>query len=166
MSNSTVQFPTEQRVHITLAVSNLKKSAEFYLNLFRVFPTKTRESYARFEVVEPPLNLSLIESAKANGHSDPISHFGIQLKSAEALASAKSRVESLGLATQKEESVNCCHAVQDKFWIVDPDGFRWEFFVVLEDNVSETSEEGQGSTVNESEGICCPTSKQQPCCPC
>ena len=31
-----------------------------------------------------------------------------------------------------EEATACCYAVQDKVWAVDPDGHKWEVFVVLE----------------------------------
>jgi hypothetical protein len=34
---------------------------------------------------------------------------------------------------------NCCYALQDKTWVHDPDGNEWEVFVVLEDNLAETS---------------------------
>src|SRR5919199_6797585 len=34
---------------------------------------------------------------------------------------------------------SCCYAVQDKTWVADPDGNEWEAFVVLEDNLPETT---------------------------
>lgn len=27
-------------------------------------------------------------------------------------------------------NVDCCFALQDKTWITDPDGYRWEIFTV------------------------------------
>lgn len=80
-----------------------------------------------------PVNLSMIQSDHARGPADATSHFGIQVKSISAVNDMRRRLESAGLATKVEESVNCCHAVQDKIWILDPNGHRWEVFVVLDD---------------------------------
>jgi hypothetical protein len=27
-------------------------------------------------------------------------------------------------------STDCCYALQDKIWVTDPNGYRWEIFVV------------------------------------
>ncbi len=155
MSESAVQFAAECRVHIGLAVSSVDRSAAFYQTIFDVEPTKTRPGYARFEVTEPALNLSVIQTQQAQGPGDPTSHFGIQVKSIAAVAEMRTRLESAGLATQVEDSVNCCHAVQDKVWVVDPDGHRWEVFVVLDD----------APTSSDSSNIpCCPSDDDEPCC--
>lgn len=114
MSKSAVQFATDRRVHISLAVSDVDHSTEFYQTVFNTDPTKTRLGYARFEVPEPPLNLSIIQSREAKGPSDPTSHFGIQVKSSAAVEYMRRRLDTAGLATRIEASVNCCHAVQDK----------------------------------------------------
>lgn len=153
MSESAVQFATSRRIHIGLGVASVDRSREFYRALFDVEPTKTRSDYARFELSDPPLNLSLIQTEQAVAAGDSVSHFGIQVKSTSAVSEMRGRLESLGLATDVEESVNCCHAVQDKIWIVDPDGRRWEVFVVLDD-APEMSANGE----------CCSTSGEDPCC--
>jgi hypothetical protein len=44
-----------------------------------------------------------------------------------------------GLYTRDEMQTNCCYALQDKTWVRDPDGNEWEAFVVLQDNLTETS---------------------------
>ena len=44
-----------------------------------------------------------------------------------------------GLSTHDEMQTNCCYAIQDKTWVRDPDGNEWEVFVVLKDNLAETS---------------------------
>lgn len=155
MTDSAVQFATDRRVHISLAVSDVKRSIEFYQELFDASPTKTRPGYARFEVREPPLNLSMVQSGQAKGPADATSHFGIQVKSISAVNDMRRRLESPGLAMKVEESVNCCHAVQDKIWIVDPDSHRWEVFVVLDD-----TPEGKANSDSE----CCPPSQAEPCC--
>ncbi len=155
MSKSAVQFATERRVHISLAVSGVDRSTQFYQAVFDAEPTKTRPGYARFEVAEPPLNLSIIQSSEAKGPADATSHFGIQVKSTAAVEDIRRRLESAGLATRIEDSVNCCHAVQDKIWVVDPDGHRWEVFVVLDDAPT-----GEADSNHE----CCPVTQNEVCC--
>jgi hypothetical protein len=85
----------------------------------------------KFEVIEPPVNFVLNEDpAMTPGGS--LSHFGIQVKSTAAVTSAQARLAAAGLETLAEEQTNCCHAVQDKIWVRDPDGHQWEFFVVTQ----------------------------------
>jgi hypothetical protein len=44
----------------------------------------------------------------------------------------RERWQEAGLLPRDEMQTNCCHAVQDKAWVSDPDGNEWEVFVVLE----------------------------------
>jgi catechol 2,3-dioxygenase-like lactoylglutathione lyase family enzyme len=128
---SIVDFPTNTRIHVALAVSDVERSRAFYEALLGQQPAKVRDGYVKFEVLEPPLNLSLNRAAEASGRRDGISHFGIQVKSTRAVVEARDRLVSAGLTPRDENGVTCCFAVQDKFWLTDPDGHEWEFFVVL-----------------------------------
>jgi hypothetical protein len=51
----------------------------------------------------------------------------------------RQRWNEAGLVSRDEMQTNCCYARQDKAWVRDPDGNEWEVFVVLEDNLAETS---------------------------
>jgi hypothetical protein len=42
-------------------------------------------------------------------------------------------VTARGVASFDEKDTTCCYARQDKFWVSDPDGNRWEVYTVLED---------------------------------
>ena len=132
-------FPTQMRIHMGLRVKNLKASIAFYQKMFDVTPAKVRKGYAKFEVVEPPVNLTLNVSADGPCGNPNVSHFGVQVKDTEAVATAQKRLETAGLKTRTEEATNCCHSIQDKAWVADPDGNEWEFFVVLEDSVPEAN---------------------------
>ncbi|MBS0263383.1 MAG: hypothetical protein JSS02_15685 [Planctomycetes bacterium] len=35
-----------------------------------------------------------------------------------------------GFQTQREEGVECCYSKQTKFWVHDPDGGLWEFYIL------------------------------------
>jgi catechol 2,3-dioxygenase-like lactoylglutathione lyase family enzyme len=144
---SAVQFSTARRIHMGIAVRDLAKSIAFYRVLFGQEPTKTRPRYAKFEVAEPSVNLSLNETGGPTGPNNPLAHFGIQVKSTAAVKAAAGRLTEAGLPTQIEEEVTCCYAVQDKVWATDPDGNKWEVYVVLDNN---------GATHAASQGECCP----------
>src|SRR3954470_20852063 len=96
---SAVQFATNSRVHMGLAVKDLEQSVAFYRTLFGQEPTKTRPRYAKFEVAEPPVNLALNEVGGATGPNNPVAHFGIQVKSTEAIGKVADRLREAGLET-------------------------------------------------------------------
>lgn len=129
---SAVQFASNSRIHVALAVSDLERSIAFYRILFGQRPTKTRPGYAKFEVAEPAVNLALNAVGGATAPNNATAHFGVQVKSTDAVTSYESRFAAAGVSTRGEH-VDCCYAVQNKFWATDPDGNRWEVFVVLDD---------------------------------
>ena len=148
---SAVEFDTESRIHMGLAVRNLEQSIAFYRTLFGHNPTKMRPRYAKFEVAEPPVNLALNEVGGATGPNNAVAHFGIQVKSTRAVEEIAERLAHAGLETRAEENVTCCYAVQTKVWATDPDGNKWEVYVVLDND---------GATHESSADACCPAS----CC--
>jgi len=58
-----------------------------------------------------------------------------------------------GLATFEEGDVDCCYALQDKVWVTDPNGYRWEVFVV---KVGDTRPELTAVAAAEADA-CCPS---------
>lgn len=131
---SAVQFETNSRIHMGLAVQNLERSVAFYRTLFGQKPTRTQPHYAKFEVAEPPVNLSLNEVGGETGPNNAVAHFGIQVKSSEAVREVADRLAKVGIATETERNVTCCYAVQSKIWATDPDGNKWEVYVVLDND--------------------------------
>lgn len=86
-----------------------------------------KSDYAKFLLETPGLNFTLNLQNKVSGNQ--VGHFGIQLKSADEIITHKNRLEANGIRIQYEEiNTTCCYALQDKFWIVDPDRNKWEFF--------------------------------------
>jgi len=77
-----------------------------------------------------PLKLVLIEDPHAAGRLD---HLGVEVESSERVAEETARLRRDGIATRNEDGVTCCHAVQDKVWVTDPDGEPWELYTVLAD---------------------------------
>lgn len=140
---SAVEFATEARLHVALEVADVEKSAQFYATLFGQPPSKVRTGYVKFEVESSPVNLSLNQTVGA-GRTRGVSHFGVQVKSADAVAAMKQRFDEAGIAVRVEESVTCCYAVQDKVWVADPEGNAWEVFVTLDNNAAGPEDPAAG----------------------
>jgi catechol 2,3-dioxygenase-like lactoylglutathione lyase family enzyme len=114
-----------------LNVSNLERAVAFYRVLLGTEPAKIRQDYAKFDLADPPLVLSLVPGRpQAGGH---LNHVGLRVRTAEELVDVQRRLEAAGMPTQREEGVECCYARQTKFWINDPDGALWEIYVFHED---------------------------------
>ncbi|MEQ8788595.1 MAG: ArsI/CadI family heavy metal resistance metalloenzyme [Pirellulaceae bacterium] len=131
-TQSAVDFPGACRLHVALNVSNLAASKRFYEILLGEPPSKERPRYAKFEPRDPSVNLSLNETDGPVMVQEGSAHFGVQVKSTAEVHAALERFRIAGVATETEESTTCCYAVQDKVWAIDPDGHRWEVFVVLD----------------------------------
>jgi catechol 2,3-dioxygenase-like lactoylglutathione lyase family enzyme len=156
---SAVEFATKMRAHIALACVDVERSIGFYRELFGQEPTKVREGYAKFEVAEPPLNLTLNLSPEAPRQAFP-AHFGVQVKSTGEVMTKLASMTSAGFGVRTEEGVGCCFAIQDKAWFEDPDGNNWEVFVVTEADIPEHSRPAVGAAV-EAVGV---EAQASPCC--
>jgi catechol 2,3-dioxygenase-like lactoylglutathione lyase family enzyme len=118
------------RIQLALNVDDLDEAVTFYSKLFGAEPAKRHPGYANFAITEPPLKLVLMENAGAGG---TLNHLGVEVPTTDEVSAAVRRLDSEGVDTKTEEGVNCCYAVQDKVWVTDPDGARWEVYTVLED---------------------------------
>jgi catechol 2,3-dioxygenase-like lactoylglutathione lyase family enzyme len=146
------------RVQLALNVSDLDAAIAFYSTLFGSAPAKRRPGYANFAITEPPLKLVLIENTERAG---TLNHLGVEVASADAVASETLRLAAAGLATTSEDAVECCYAVQDKVWVGDPDGAPWELYTVLGDSpVGVTG--APGSTAGTP--ACCTSDPASGCC--
>lgn len=137
MGDTTTQDIRTLKAHLALNVRSVERSIEFYRRMLGLEPSKVRAGYAKFDVRQPPLNLTLNEVAFHDRGA--LSHLGIQVASTEDVEAMRRRWSDAGLATRDEMGTNCCYALQDKTWVRDPDGNEWEAFVVLEDNLAETT---------------------------
>ena len=118
-------------VHISLNVSDLTRSVDFYRR-FLGEPAKLRSDYAKFVAADPEIHLAL-QPAEAPAAAGRLSHLGIRVDSTDEVGRRKASLAERGVVTEEERRESCCYAVQDKFWVSDPDGNRWEVYTVLED---------------------------------
>lgn len=131
------------KAHVALNVKNVENSIEFYKKMLGLEPSKMRTGYAKFDIQNPPLNLTLNQIAF--NERGALSHMGIQVASTEDVLAMREQWHERGLLTRDEMQTNCCFATQDKTWVNDPDGNEWEVFVVLQDNLPEIASKETGN---------------------
>ena len=135
-------------IHISLNVSNIGRSVEFYSRLFGE-PAKLKPGYAKFVSEEPNLHLALQEgSGVVRGGA--LSHLGIRVDSTADVLRRRADLLEKGLTGEDEIGTTCCYARQDKFWVSDPDGNRWEIYTVLSDVQEQPRGDAAACCVRES----------------
>ena len=137
MKEARTALQSLPKAHVAINVKDVEQSIGFYKKLFGIEPSKVRKGYAKFNVENPPLNFTL--NQVPFGERGALSHLGIQVGSTEDVLAVRERWQEAGLVPLDEMQTNCCYALQDKSWVRDPDGNEWEVFVVLEDNLAETT---------------------------
>ena len=123
------------KAHLAINVKDVERSMDFYKRMLGLEPSKVRTGYAKFDVQNPPLNLTLNE-VPFDGRG-ALSHLGIQVATTDDVNAMRDRWAAAGLVPRDEKQTTCCYALQDKAWVNDPDGNEWEVFVVLKDNLPE-----------------------------
>jgi catechol 2,3-dioxygenase-like lactoylglutathione lyase family enzyme len=120
------------KMHLNLATRDLDRSVAFYSTLLAAAPVKQLPDYALFVTDQPGLELALdLDGGAVAGHGQ---HFGIVVESAHAVDAQIARLTAAGYATDVERDETCCYAVQTKVWASDPEGRRWETYLVLEES--------------------------------
>jgi catechol 2,3-dioxygenase-like lactoylglutathione lyase family enzyme len=128
---TSVATATAVQFRVSLNVTDLNRSIHFYRTLLAAEPSMTGAHQVRFELSEPPLRLTLVPAVQKPGGS--LNHVGLRLPDSPALVEVQRRLEEAGIATQRQEGVECCYARQTKFWVTDPDRHLWELYVLEED---------------------------------
>src|SRR5262245_13387344 len=121
--------------HVALYVKDLDAAIARYRKLFGQEPAKVRHDYAKFEVSDPPLILSL----NTGGTPGTVSHLGIRYQSTGEVASEMARAKREEIDLLEQKGTTCCYAKADKFWVRDADGMPWEMYTLLEDAEAETA---------------------------
>jgi len=130
------------RIHISIPVNDLDKSVAFYSTVLDNPASKLKDDYANFRLDEPAIHLALV-SREGTGTSVSASHFGVELPDHETLENWRTRATDLDILDDPDAS--CCYARADKFWLSDPDGNRWEFWVRT----------GESEVMKQEPSVCC-----------
>lgn len=135
--------------HVAVYVQDIPRAVEQYRKMLGLEPAKVRHDYAKFEILDPPVILSL----NVGGEPGKLSHLGIRYASTGEVASEMMRVKQHDVPMLQQDGTTCCYAKADKFWTRDADGIPWEMYALLEDVEAETSADqslrsflGQGAT--------------------
>jgi catechol 2,3-dioxygenase-like lactoylglutathione lyase family enzyme len=115
--------------HVALYVDDIEAAVERYRKILGLEPAKVRRDYAKFEVADPPVILSL----NVGGKPGTLSHLGIRYPGGGELATEMVRTKNEGIEQLRQEGVVCCYAKADKFWVRDADDVPWEMYTLLDD---------------------------------
>src|SRR5437762_12303247 len=81
---------TNLKVHVALNTPAFDASVAFYRAFLGIEPVKLKPGYAKFDVAEPPLNLTLNEGPAPTPGA--LSHLGIQVPSTAAVLAATEQI--------------------------------------------------------------------------
>ncbi len=145
------------KIHVALNTAKMEESITFYRAFLDREPVKLKPGYAKFELEEPGLNLTLNAAPEGFVRGRDLNHLGIQVSSTEEVMKATRRLGDTGLKTLEEKDTDCCHSLQDKVWVQDPNGYQWEVFVVKGDSEAgpKDSPMGEEATKTCCEPTCC-----------
>jgi catechol 2,3-dioxygenase-like lactoylglutathione lyase family enzyme len=118
-------------MHVSLYVSNLAASVNFYTTFFGQAAEKIKPGYAKYILEKPSLIISFIENPERVQPN--FGHLGFQLETVEEMSEWLNKARLEGIVSKEEIGTSCCYAIQDKFWATDPDGVQWEVYYFHED---------------------------------
>jgi catechol 2,3-dioxygenase-like lactoylglutathione lyase family enzyme len=116
------------KAHVSINVSDLDRAVAFYRVFLAVEPAKHYKDYAKFELEEPPLVLSL--EPIYHRAADSFNHLGLRLRDPAAVIDVQGRLERAGVLSEREDDVECCYSRQTRFWLIDPDKNMWEVYAL------------------------------------
>jgi hypothetical protein len=102
---------------------------------------------------EPALTISFVQSKSIP--EKRFGHLGIQVKTKEELNDKLNLARGNKLVEMEEMETACCYAIQDKFWVSDPDGYEWEVYYFIADDSK------MGGKGDSKEDACCSTSEKE-----
>lgn len=124
-----------KRFHVHMHVEDLGKNIAFYSAMFGVQPARKEADYAKWMLLDPPVNFAISTRGSATG----VDHLGIQVDSSAELAGLRASASAAALTLEDDGETTCCYARSDKYWLTDPQGVAWEQFHTL-DNIPLFSE--------------------------
>jgi len=140
-----------KRMHVHVAVDDLKHSIGFYSALFAAEPAVVKPDYAKWMLEDPRVNFAISTRGRERG----LDHLGIQVENQGELHEVYARLRQAGGTVIEQGQTACCYAQSEKSWIDDPAGISWETF----HTTGESTVYGDGSGEREAriahEKSCC-----------
>lgn len=149
-----------KRMHVHVAVEDLKQSVGFYSALFAAEPSVLKPDYAKWMLEDPRVNFAISTRGRRAG----LDHLGIQAENGEELKEIYARLHKAGGEVIEQGGTNCCYARSEKSWIDDPAGIAWETFLTT----GESTDYGDGSgerlaRIAHEKSCCAPEAAPAPC---
>ena len=121
--------------HVSLTVNDVPAAVDRYRKILGLEPAKLKADYAKFEIADPPVVLSL------NLGSEPgkLNHLGIRYPGTGELMTERVRSVNDGLDVIDQPNAECCYVRADKYWVRDEDGVLWEMYTAHEDIESHSA---------------------------
>jgi predicted enzyme related to lactoylglutathione lyase len=126
-----------KRMHVHVAVEDLRHSIGFYSALFAAPPSVVKTDYAKWMLDDPRVNFAI----STRGRQAGLDHLGIQVEDKDELDEIYARLHKAGGNVIEQGQTNCCYAKSEKSWIDDPAGISWETFLTT----GEGTDYGDGS---------------------
>jgi predicted lactoylglutathione lyase len=140
-----------KRMHVHVAVDNLKKSIGFYSALFAAEPSIIKTDYAKW-MLDDPRVISPSRRAAARPASI-ISAF--QADNGDELKEIYARLHKTGGNIIEQGQTSCCYAKSEKSWIDDPADISWETFLTTGENIDYGDGTGERVARVAHEKSCC-----------
>jgi catechol 2,3-dioxygenase-like lactoylglutathione lyase family enzyme len=145
-----------KRLHVSVAVSDLAKSVEFYSTLFAAEPSVRRTDYAKWMLEDPRVNFSISSRGTRKG----VDHLGIQVDDDAELAAVAGRLARAGQSVHEQKATTCCYAKSNKAWVHDPEGVSWETFHTFGDSTVYGEDRESDGAAGVEPGACCTPSAE------
>ena len=153
-----------KRFHAHVRVDDLESSVRFYSMLFGTEPAVLKADYAKWMLVDPPVNFAITAGSTAPG----LDHLKLQVESDEDLTLIARRLDAAGSSVLKQENAACCYARGNKGWVSVPSGISWETFHTLGENTvygNDLAPSHVASKPSEASSCCAPApSSTSACC--
>ena len=137
-----------KRLHVHVAVADLKQSIQFYSTLFGGEPSVLKDDYAKWMLEDPRVNFAISTRGKKPG----LDHLGIQAESREELGEIATRLKAAEVTIQDQAATRCCYAQSSKTWSADSQGIAWECFYTFGESTTYYGEADRGEQVQMSPG--------------
>ena len=156
-----------KRLHVHIAVENLKRSIDFYSALFAAQPATVKADYAKWMLDDPRVNFAI----STRGRQPGLDHLGIQVENADELQEVYARLHKAGGDVIEQGQTACCYAKSEKSWIDDPAGIAWETFLTTGESTTygDGTGERDARVAHEKQSACCvpkaePMTAASACC--
>jgi catechol 2,3-dioxygenase-like lactoylglutathione lyase family enzyme len=117
-----------KRLHVHVAVHDLKQSIRFYSALFAAQPAVEKGDYAKWMLDDPRVNFAI----STRGRKPGLDHLGIQAENGGELEEIGARLAQAEVSVLPQKNASCCYARSDKYWTLDPQGIAWESFHTMD----------------------------------